>query len=118
MKIVIDIPEEFGNHFEGDRFEDSLQRVRFDIHKFLIRNKDMLSGNYEVETLDMLTDAFSKATPLPKGHGKLVDIEDVKDNIRKWRGYLDEDMMARINFTMDNNIPTIIEADKENYNER
>ncbi len=53
-----------------------------------------------------------KGTPLPKGHGKLVDIEDVKDNIRKWRGYLDEDMMTRINFAMDNHIPTIIEADK------
>lgn len=59
-----------------------------------------------------LFDAIKNGTPLPKGHGKLVDVEDVKNNIRKWRGYLDEDMMARINFTMDNNIPTIIEADK------
>lgn len=36
MQIVIDIPKEFENHFNSDKFEDSLQRVRFDIHKAFV----------------------------------------------------------------------------------
>lgn len=73
MQIVINIPKEFEEHFNSDKFEDSLQRVRFDIHKAFVGNKDILSGNYEIETLDMLTEAFLNGTPLPKGYGDLVD---------------------------------------------
>lgn len=62
MKLIIEIPKEFEEHFKSDRFEDSLQRVRFDIHKFKIGNKNMLSGNREIETLDMLTEAFLNCT--------------------------------------------------------
>ena len=60
-----------------------------------------------------LSKAIKNGTILPKGHGKLVDVEDVKDNIEKWRGYLDEDMIGRISYAMDHHIPTIIEADEE-----
>ena len=73
MEIIIKIPKEFENHFNSDKFEDSLQRVRFDIHKAMIAKRCILSGNYEIETLDMLTKAFLKGVPLPKGHGDLID---------------------------------------------
>ena len=78
MQIVIDIPKEFENHFNSDKFEDSLQRARFDIHKAIISGKDVLSGNYEIETLDMLTEAFLKGTSLPKGHGRLMILSEGK----------------------------------------
>lgn len=91
MKLIIDLPDEVKTLFDNaDLFE--------------------LKDYYDFNST--IGKAIKNGTPLPKGHGKLVDIEDVKDNIRKWRGYLDEDMMTRINFTMDNNIPTIIESDK------
>jgi len=88
MKIVIDIPEE--NYISC-----------------------LTSGYARKSIYTDLVYAIRNGTQLPKGHGKLVDVEDVKDNIRKWKGYLDEDMMGRINFAMDNHIPTIIDADKE-----
>ena len=81
MQITINIPKEFENHFNSDKFEDSLQRVRFDIHKAIIAKKDILSGNYEIETLDMLTEAFLKGTPLPKGHGDLKDADVMKNKL-------------------------------------
>lgn len=71
MQITINIPKEFENHLNSD----SLQRIRFDIYKAIITKKDILSGNYEIETLDMLTQAFLKGTPLPKGHGRLGDLD-------------------------------------------
>lgn len=76
MQITINIPKEFENHFNSDKFEDSLQRVRFDIHKAIIARKDILSGNYEIETLDMLTEAFLKGKPLPKGRGRLIILSE------------------------------------------
>lgn len=87
-------------------------KVAIDIDDYLY---DSICNNPNTYTT-YLQKLIREGTPLPKGHGKLVDVEDVKDNIKKWKGYLDEDMMARINFTMDNNIPIIIQADKEMKN--
>ena len=53
MKITIDIPQEFINHFEQDRFADSLKRLKSDAH--------LLAGNYEEELMDMLIIAFKNA---------------------------------------------------------
>lgn len=62
MKIIIDIPKEFEEHFNGDKFEESLQRARYDIHRINLSNKiKHLSGRYEIELLDMLTDAFENS---------------------------------------------------------
>lgn len=109
MQIVIDIPENFENHFNSDKFEDSLQRVRFDIHKAFAENKDVLSGNYEIETLDMLTEAFLNGTPLPKGHGRLIDINEITAfRELECNGH---DVESLDKFTV------IIEADKEGKGE-
>ena len=59
MQIVIDIPKEFENHFNDDNFKDSFERIKADINY-----TGLLSGNYEIETLDMLTEAFLNSTPL------------------------------------------------------
>ena len=53
MKIVIEIPKEFEDHFMGDHFRDSLMR--------LIADANCLAGNYEKETADMLIHSFGNA---------------------------------------------------------
>lgn len=112
MQIVIDIPKEFEEHFNFDRFEDSLQRARHDIHKSIIANKSVLSGNYDIETLDMLTEAFLTAIPLPKGHGRLIDADELYLDIQT-----DEEMRLgeHLEWVKErfDRAPTIIEADKE-----
>ena len=55
MKITIEIPKEFEEHFINDRFEDGLKRIDADI-----RFRGFLSGLYEVELIEMLRNAFSK----------------------------------------------------------
>ena len=111
MELVIKIPKEFEEHFNSDRFEDSLQRVRFDIHKGIVGNKGLLSWNYEIETLDMLTKAFLKATPLPKGHKDLIDRNELNKDLvaNEW---ITDDDGGGLEEILDN-APTIIEADKE-----
>lgn len=58
MKIMIDIPKEFEQHFNLDRFKDSLLRIRCDTRYCF---GDGVSGEYEIELLDMLVVAFEKA---------------------------------------------------------
>lgn len=58
MKITIDIPKEFEQHFNMDKFKDSLLRVRCDTSYCF---GDGVSGNYEIELLDMLIEAFEGA---------------------------------------------------------
>ena len=120
MQITINIPKEFENHFNSDKFEDSLQRVRFDIHKAIIAKKDILSGNYEIETLDMLTEAFLKGTPLSKGHGNLIDENELLETTKSYKselGRLKVDPFVKSGIeTVERFIKEmspIIEADKE-----
>lgn len=58
MKVVIDIPKEFENHFNKDRFKDSLKRIQTD---FDYSYSFGIAGNYEHELLDMLRVAFKNA---------------------------------------------------------
>lgn len=105
MQIVIDIPKEFEKHFNSDRFEDSLSRVRFDIYKSFIGGRDIVSGRYEIETLDMITEAFLNSNPLSKGHGDLIDRQELlKSTLCKTFGLRSVDI---------ENAPTIIEAERE-----
>lgn len=53
MKVTIDIPEEFVSHYNDDKFGDSLQRLKSDVH--------LVAGNYEKELVDMLIKAFKDA---------------------------------------------------------
>lgn len=50
MKIELEIPKEFEEHFNQDRFEDALHRLSADAH--------LIAGNYEQETAIMLIKAF------------------------------------------------------------
>ena len=53
MRVEINIPCEFEEHFNSDRFEDSLQR--------LIADAGEVAGKYEVETAEMLIKAFKES---------------------------------------------------------
>ncbi len=112
MQIVIDIPEyEFKSDIE-DNFQDFFQRVIVDISN----NNSTLCGNYELETAQMLLSAFKYATVLPKGHGRLKDVDSIeKAVIRKDLDFFNNDIEAYSGWVLRlcNKAPTIIEADKE-----
>ena len=69
MKLIIDIPKEFEQDFNKDRFEDSLARVASDIESFGFQ----LSGRYEMETIKMLRISLKNGTPLPEHLNKIKD---------------------------------------------
>ena len=53
MKITINIPKEFEEHFNSDRFKESLLRLCFDAN--------CLAGSYEQEIAIMLIIALENA---------------------------------------------------------
>lgn len=61
MKIMLDIPAEFEEHFAFDHFRDSLGRIAYDLRTWTYEGDDLLSGRYDIETLEMLTDALQRA---------------------------------------------------------
>ena len=52
MRIEIDIPKEFEEHFKQDKFKDSFERIMADLQNSLC------TGRYEYETIEMLKKAF------------------------------------------------------------
>lgn len=78
MQIVIDIPEEeFGIDID-DKFKDFFSRLKVEIKQHLMTNTSLVCGAYELETIEMFLNAFNNGTPLPKGHGDLIDRNELK----------------------------------------
>lgn len=73
MQIVIEIPKEFEEDFNTNKLSDCFGRIIADIDYSLRHAECMCAGNYEKETVEMLMGAFVNGTPLPKGHGDLID---------------------------------------------
>lgn len=69
MKIEIEIPKEFEEHFNQDRFEDTLHRLSADAH--------LIAGNYEQETAIMLIKALKD--------GKIKGEVEIQKNNRTYR---------------------------------
>ena len=67
MRIEIEIPVEFEEHFNQDKFEDTLNRLSEDAH--------LIAGNYEQETAIMLIKAFANSKPA-------YDVEKVVEEVR------------------------------------
>ena len=55
MKIEIEIPKEFEEHFKQNKFKDSFERIMADIKNCLC------AGNYEYETIEMLEKALENS---------------------------------------------------------
>lgn len=64
MKMIIEIPKEFEEHFRKDKFEDSLNRLLADAH--------CIADRYEKELANMLITAFKESEPV-------VDLDMYKD---------------------------------------
>ena len=66
MEIRMTIPKEFEQHFEFDKFKDSLCRIRFDLSEYISSEGSQdftpMSGNYEQELADALPTMFASAT--------------------------------------------------------
>ncbi len=109
MELVIKIPEEFEFHFNDDRFKDSLDRIIYDIKQYDKNSGDEpLSGLYDFETLEMLKNVLENATPLPKGHGRLIDADAFE---RRCMFDSDIENMQDVIYALRDYKP-IIEADK------
>lgn len=61
MKLTIDIPKEFVRDFTDNKFEDCFRRLIADTRDRLNNKNTLLVGNYEIETCEMLIEAFSNA---------------------------------------------------------
>lgn len=58
MRIEIEIPKDFENHFKQDKFKDSFERIMADIKQSLENGDCLCAGRYEYETIEMLEKAF------------------------------------------------------------
>ena len=93
MKIVIDLSEKIYKDIH------SLKFVRFGLQSE--ENRKMFYR---------LVNATQSGTPLPKGHGRLIDISEYEDNYTNVEIQYDDGNHVHSIFT--NMIPTVIEADK------
>lgn len=57
MEIKIEIPKEFEEHFNIDRFSESLERVRVEISL----SENVMTGLYELELIQMLRKTMTNA---------------------------------------------------------
>lgn len=62
--------------------------------------------------MDMIAQSIANGTPLPKGHGRLIDVSDIE-----WAKFTREtsryEEVKCVDWDVVENAPTIIEADKE-----
>lgn len=116
MEIIIKIPKEFEEEFNRDKFEDSLARVASDIESFGFQ----LAGRYEQETIKMLREVLKDSVIIPKGHGDLIDENELLEITKSYKselGRLKVDPFVKSGIeTVERFIKEmspIIEADKE-----
>lgn len=58
MIIQLEIPKEYENDYQNDRFDEFFRRVFADI------DFTGMCGNYEIETVQMMADAFNGSRPI------------------------------------------------------
>lgn len=69
MRIEIEIPKEFEEHFNQDKFKDSFERIMADI-KHSLEGINVCAGRYEYEIIEMLQKAFENSR-------KAYDIDNI-----------------------------------------
>ena len=60
MKVLIEIPKEFEEHFNMDRFKDSFERIQVDIQHGIKCSEVRMAGLYELELIEMFQNAMKK----------------------------------------------------------
>ena len=119
MKLIVDIPDkEFGIEIE-DKFQDFFKKLEVEIKKHMISGTNLLCGAYELETIQMLMQALAKGIPLPEGHGRLIDENELLEMTKSYKselGRLKADPFVKSGIetveSFINDLPTIIEADE------
>jgi len=92
--------------------------------ELVIKMPEGLKNDFESEQWTALScmemkSALEKATPLPKGHGRLGDLDELEERISNFverdAKITDEYTLTRQRFIVEgiSETPTIIEADKE-----
>ena len=81
MRIEIDIPKEFEEHFNQDKFKDSLERIMADIKHSLESGYWLCAGRYEYETIEMLQKAFEDSK---QAYDIDKVVEELPDDVCEW----------------------------------
>lgn len=71
MKLMIELPKEFEEHFQKDKFLDSLSRVEADI-AYRFNDPWKRSGKHEIELITQLKHSFSEAEVIDERPARLV----------------------------------------------
>ena len=77
MKIEIEIPKEFEEHFKQDKFKDSLERIMADL------KNSLCAGNYEYETIEMLEKALENSKTIYDVDKVIEELEKLADESYK-----------------------------------
>lgn len=64
MKIVIEIPDEYKKQFDENRCKENFDSLATNEFGYILRK------------------AFENGTPLPKGHGDLIDRKDLREDFK------------------------------------
>ena len=92
MRIEIEIPKEFENHFNQDKFKDSFERIMADIKHSLENGDCLCAGRYEYETIEMLEEALENSKTAYDVDKVIEELEEMKtikgsmntETCRKW----------------------------------
>ena len=96
MEIVIEIPDKYKELFEIERCKSKFDGLATNEFGYVLRK------------------SFENATPLPKGHGRLIDVDAFIQKLKELEWISDapfnEDCLSEDIF---DEAPTLLEADKE-----
>ena len=84
MRIEIEIPKEFEEHFNQDKFKDIFERIMADIKHSLKSRDCSCAGRYEYETIEMFEKAFENSKPA-------YDVDKVAEELESKICTIDED---------------------------
>ena len=76
MRIEIEIPKEFEEHFKQNKFKDSFGRIMEEIGRNLRSRYCSYAGRYEYETIEMLQKAFENSR-------KAYDVDKVVEDLKE-----------------------------------
>ena len=90
MKIEIDIPKEFEEHFNKDKFKDSFERIMVDIWNLLENKNCLCADNYEYETIKMLEKALENSKSAYDVDKVVEEIKTLKAELESLKAKKDE----------------------------
>ena len=106
MRIELEIPKEFEEHFKQDKFKDSLERIMADIKHSLENGDCLCAGRYEYETIEMLEKSFENSR-------KAYNIDKVVEELKEAMQDLSViEILSHIDFdsTIQNSLENFLKA--------